>query len=76
MSIEVEKGVPTPVGRTGYPFASMEVGDSFRVEAESDDDKRKAATSIGASARNFCKKHKAKFTTRRTEDGVRCWRTE
>ena len=74
--IKIESGVPAPTGRSGYPFASMDVGDSFLIEAADGDAAKKASTSIGASARNFSKGKATKFTVRRVEGGVRCWRTE
>lgn len=73
MSIAVESGIPTPSGRSGYPFQAMEIGDSFFVAANAEANK-KLATTIGAAARNFSKKHATKFTIRLVEKGVRCWR--
>ena len=29
LEFEIEKGIPVPPGRARYPFAEMEVGDSF-----------------------------------------------
>jgi len=73
MSIAVESGIPAPSGRSGYPFSSMEIGDSFFVAADANANK-KMATTIGAAARNYSKKHATKFTVRLVEKGVRCWR--
>lgn len=51
-----------------YPFAQMEVGQSFFAEQSS-------SPSSAASA--FCKKNAGyKFVTRREKDGFRVWRTE
>ena len=76
MSIAVESNIPAPSGRSGYPFSAMEVGDSFKINAAAGEDSKKAATSVGASARNYGKKHPSKFTVRLIDGGVRCWRVE
>ena len=83
MSIKIESGIPAPTGRAGYPFSQMAVGDSFFVECDTFDEAKKTVTSVGASARNYGKKHEGtKFATRTIVDaheaieGVRCWRTE
>lgn len=73
--IQIESGVPTPSSRAGYPFAAMQVNDSFMVDTEDDAHAKKVSTSIGASARNFARNnHGVKFTVRRVDGGVRCWR--
>jgi hypothetical protein len=76
MSIVVESNIPAPTGRSGYPFAAMDVGDSFMIKTEDAVASKKSATAIGASARNFGKKHPSKFTVRLVDGGVRCWRVE
>lgn len=75
---KVERGVPM-TGRKSYPFAKMEVGDSFFVPG--------GATKYGAgdtaavnSARSHGRRHNRKYVTRTvTEHGVkglRIWRVE
>lgn len=70
----VDKRIPLPGdsgirGRTKYPFAMMEIGDSFfvpRVNVKRntiDSAKRKAQLNLGR-----------KFTLRTYPDGVRIWR--
>lgn len=83
MKITVESGIPAPSGRAGYPFASMDVDESFFIECDTFEEAKKYVTSIGTSARNFAKKHEGvKFTTRTITneknqiEGVRCWRVE
>ena len=74
---EIEKGIPVKGQfRTRYPFADMEPNDSFLVECE--EDKQKAvACNLSASARRFRQIHTGrKFTIRKAEGGVRCWRVE
>ena len=72
-----EQDIPIPAvasggGRTPkYPFKSMQVGDVKRFVAGPEEVKR-----IQRAAAAFTRRNKTvKFTTRRTEDGVRVWRT-
>jgi len=67
ISVELDKGVPLPVARKKYPYAVMEVGDSFFV-AE-------------GGIQNVCnqnyrmgKKLGMSFIARKEGDGVRVWR--
>lgn len=71
---KVEKSVPLPVVRANsvYPFAAMEVGDSFFVAV----DDPKKASSIRACSSTFGKKNSKKFSCKQVEGGVRVWRTE
>ena len=63
--IVVEKNVPIPgVMESTFPFAQMEVGDSFVTKD----------TRLRQYAAHYAKKHKKKFTIRTAEDGMRCWR--
>ncbi len=77
MMIEIDKDVPiTKVVRTSmgskYPFAHMEVGDSFAVVG----DPRKTAANLRNLAGRFAKDNGTKFTVRLTAEGARCWRLE
>jgi hypothetical protein len=78
-AFEVEKGVPIPKqrarreGGTKYPFAEMEVGDSFAVGFVSE----KVLTAIRQASVRFVKERHPdrKFSFRKLEDGsYRCWR--
>jgi hypothetical protein len=78
MKIEIEKNVPTPNsegGKTKYPFAQMEVNDSFFVPNGN-------ANSINSAAGVFRKTKQPtwKFTVRKVKEndikGVRVWRTQ
>lgn len=86
MSFEIQKNVAIPAvaTRTGagsiYPFAQMEIGDSFAFPA---DDKKK----VSGNAISFAKKRGLKFVVRNVDEtGVdgegnavklaRCWRVE
>lgn len=73
----LETGVPIPkrtAGRSGtkYPFAQMEVGDSFLVDTGV-----KAATirsAVGAYLKRSAPEG-VKFAVRGTDEGLRVWRT-
>jgi len=78
--IIIEKNIPVSAdGRVGaryakYPFAKMEVGDSFQVEFV----KKKCAPPASSCAYLYGKRTKTKWTSRVTQvDGkhfVRVWR--
>ena len=65
--LPIDKGVPLP---RRFPFADMQVGDSFAVPP---DVKRPAVT---VAAMRYGRNHGMKFTVRLTPDRtLRCWRT-
>lgn len=70
--IQIEKDVPlTNASRlkgSKYPFASMTVGDSFKVELK--------PASMRSIATSYSKKEKGKvkFAVRAVEGGTRVWR--
>lgn len=72
---QVDKSVPIPKsGRNSvYPFATLEVGDSFFIPLEPYDEKK--ATSIRACASTFAKRRGVTFTCKRVDGGLRVWRT-
>ena len=73
--MEIEKGVPLRRQRK-YPWASMDVGDSFFVafsDGESDHSTRRA---VSVSACKAGQRRGWKFATRKQADGVRVWRVE
>lgn len=64
--LPIDKNVPLP---RRFPFADMQVGDSFAVPP---DVKRPAVT---VAAMRYGRKHGMKFTIRLTPDrSLRCWR--
>jgi hypothetical protein len=66
--MKVEKNIPIPAK---FPFAGMQVGDSFAVPP---DVKRPA---VSVAAMRFGLKHGMKFTVRQVADKTfRCWRIE
>lgn len=71
---KVEKNIAVPERRkrkgASYPFAQMEIGDSFAC-AQSDYGR------VQAAMRTYSYHHvPVSFTLRKTDDGFRCWRVE
>lgn len=71
MKTQIDKNIPPPTSgglRAQYPFAEMDVGNSFRVEG----------LVKGMHARNEAYKYGRttgkKFTGRTDGDGIRIWR--
>lgn len=82
---KVEKNVEMPLKKTftagsKYPFAEMDIGDSFFVPATSREDAKKVQTRVSASGTKFRAVHGRRFSTRVIEEndgfGVRVWRIE
>lgn len=74
MTFYIDKHVPPPTEQTAraakYPWAQMEVGDSFHFDGSPGIRDR-----ISASSRSFAKTHAGfAFVTRREGDGYRIWR--
>ena len=75
---QLETGIPVPprasfgsVRGSKYPFADMEVGESFLVPEDV------KLTTIRSAIGAFNKNNKTvKFAVRNTDTGVRVWRTE
>ena len=82
MSITIDKDIPVPEGtsarfRTQYPYRTMEVGDSFLIPFVEGESKviamRRMYQSASWATKRFAPQ---RFIVRRTEEGVRVWRTE
>jgi hypothetical protein len=78
--IEIEKGVALPQRdgrgvRMTYPLRKMDVGDSFFIACEPDEQKKTQARVCNAAC-GVGLRIGAKFTTRQVEGGVRLWRVE
>lgn len=74
MKIQVESGYPAPTKstpRSKYPFAKMEVGDSFFMKSPFPEHERGR---VSAAACAYAKKHGVKFSTKVFDGGVRTWR--
>lgn len=73
--IEIEKGVPIPkadVGRDAkYPFAQMEVGDSFVLKKDAT-----TADRLNSSTKFRKKRYGEKYIQRSIGDEIRVWRVE
>ena len=65
---KIEKSIPIPKSRSEFPFEEMAVGDSVIIPAGN-------VVSARSSASYVRKKTGACFTSRKTADGVRIWRT-
>ena len=78
--IKIDKSIPIPIKVTSlkYPFADMQIGDSFFVALEKKHKtKRSMASSIHGCAKKMQKVIKDfKITIRSVEGGVRCWRVQ
>lgn len=71
--IRVQKDVPVPTVRNSrckYPWATMEVGDSFLFPATM----RKGSPYAAAYSASKTK-HPRKYRVLKTQEGCRCWRT-
>ena len=71
---KIQKNISMPPARPGrrahtYPFADMDVGDSFKVSPA----KTKTAQQYAYA---FGKKNKQKFAARRVAGGTRIWRVK
>jgi len=70
-AFKIEKGVPVPPPKSGryakYPFAKMDIGDSFFASEH--------PTKVRPAASWWANRHAGfKFQTRKEGDGVRVWR--
>jgi len=70
--MKIEKGIKIPVTYdqySKYPFRDMEVGDSFKLDKDTN------LPAIRASATHYGKRNGGKkFSIRKFENGYRCWR--
>jgi hypothetical protein len=74
---EIENNIPVPEprSRSTYPFANMEIEDSFFVPCDLDA-VRTIERRVSASAAQYGRRHSTKYVTRREDNGVRVWRVE
>jgi hypothetical protein len=67
---KIEQGIAIPfAGKRKYPFPSMNVGDSFFVEADF-----KTQASIRSNSSFYGKRHGVKMVARVEGNGIRVWR--
>lgn len=69
---QIESNVPLPEPKLGirkakYPFADMNVGDSFVVSG-------KLKQTVASSASRYARLHGKRFAVRKVPDGYRVWR--
>jgi hypothetical protein len=81
--IEIESGIPIPATkrpgagrRSTYPFAVLDVGQSFFVPNQPGKTNRQLIMAIGCAAQRITKKTGHRFTSRTLEGGIRVWRFE
>jgi len=71
VAIKIETGIPIPEKKLPmarrYPWLEMQIGDSFLFPPG------KAGTAYG-TARSASARYGRTFVTRKTLEGVRCWR--
>ena len=78
---KIEKGIPAPklntFGRvSNYPFADMEIGDSFKVDPAGGWEGKELLRKVKSAASSAGKKLSRKFIARSEDEGVRVWRIE
>lgn len=75
--MKLEKNIPLPETRgrrPTYPFAEMEVGDSFEVEIIGREPLQRARNRAFNAARQHGLLHGKKFAVRTFADSARIWR--
>lgn len=78
--MEVESGVDLPPPNTGgpkYPWADMDIGDSFTVPV-GDEDAGKVADRVQRAGASWCERNRpsAAVRTRQQGDEIRVWMVE
>ena len=78
--IEIESGIPIPATkrpggrRSTYPFADLDVGQSFFVPNQPGKTNRQLIMAISGAAQHITRKTGHRFTSRTLEGGIRVWR--
>ncbi|HEX4439878.1 MAG TPA: hypothetical protein VH854_07385 [Thermoanaerobaculia bacterium] len=79
---KIDKGMPVPDATWArrepvYPFSEMKVGDSFELREDDYAELRLVRQRLMNAAARYGRRHKMKFTTRRTAvNAVRIWRVK
>lgn len=79
-TVTIEKGIPIPIAPEPieFPFADMEVGDSFYVPCATE--RVSMQGRLRARFRYWlmkqCPRPNVRITTHRVDGGLRCWRIE
>lgn len=67
-AIRIDKGIPIPERTTAWPFHAMVKGESFLVPA-------KKFSALKSAVTHWHKQRPGeKFTVRKVDGGVRCWK--
>jgi hypothetical protein len=77
--VDIEKNVPLPirVKPSKYPWAEMQVGDSFLFLPQDGESTRDTQLRACNAASQWGRRHTTRFTVRTLKDGnVRVWRVE
>ena len=72
--IAIQRNIPIPQAERKmlYPFAAMEVGDSFAVDGD-----KKVCATVSAAVYKYKRENPGKkFTVRTSDAGIRVWRIE
>lgn len=76
--IQIDKGIQMPARktRTEYPFAAMQVGDSFAVPVGEDQNAATVARRLYTAANLYMKRanNGTKYAVRTMDGSVRVWR--
>ena len=79
--IKVDKNIPIPAistrkSRYDFPFAYMDINDSFLIEATKDNEVALIRGSLSYALNKFNKQNNSniRITTRTVPDGIRVWR--
>lgn len=70
IEFKIEKNIPIPdkLFQSKYPYAKMEIGDSFLIKTSKTIEQTNSSTSYAAKRLNM------KFTSRTVDGGIRIWR--
>lgn len=74
VTVPVEKGIRIPRPLRRYPWDTMEIGDSFRVEKPPGQPREIFVRQMRVQAARAGKKCGRVFATRSTRSGMRIWR--
>ena len=79
--IKVDKNIPIPAiitkeSKYDFPFAYMDINDSFLIEATKDNEVALIRSNLPYALNRFNKQNNSsiKITTRTVPDGIRVWR--
>ena len=79
MSLEIQSGIAMPEKRTRkvtptYPFACMQVNDSFYIADVPYKNMEHVRSAVMTSAKRYGRKNNTTYQSRRDGQGIRVWR--